>query len=74
MEALLIGVTVGFVCSVGFLGLGYTLGVHTHSTEGEEKAAEYKNKVIDKLIDELRGMKDMTDQKQEIEDDSTEKH
>ena len=69
LDSLLIGSTVGFVCSVGFLGLGYTLGVHTRSTEGEEKAAEYKNKVIDKLISELRGMKDMTDQKQEKTDD-----
>ena len=58
MEALWIGTTVGFICSVGFLALGYTLGTRTIPNDTENKASEYKDKVIDKLIAELRGMKD----------------
>ena len=66
MEALWIGTTVGFFCSVGFLALGYTLGTHTVSSDTENKASEYKDKVIDKLIAELRGMKDSIKDSEEI--------
>lgn len=58
LDSLTIGTTVGFICSVGFLALGYTLGTHTVSSDTDNKASEYKDKVIDKLIAELRGMKD----------------
>ena len=65
MEALWIGCTVGFICSVGFLALGYTLGTHTVSSDTDNKASEYKDKVIDKLIAELRGIKDSIEEKEE---------
>ena len=66
MEALLIGITVGFICSVGFLALGYMLGTRTGSNDTENKVSEYKDKVIDKLIAELRGMKDSIEDSKEI--------
>ena len=66
MEALLIGITVGLFSSVLFLGLGYTLGTSTVSNDTENKASEYKNKVIDKLIAELKGMKDSIEDSEEI--------
>ena len=69
MEALWIGTTVGFICSVGFLALGYTLGTHTVSNDTENKASEYKDKVIDKLIAELRGMKDSIEEGETNEED-----
>lgn len=58
LETLLIGITVGLFSSVLFLGIGYTIGTRTGSNDIENKASEYKDKVIDKLIAELRGMKD----------------
>lgn len=74
MEALWVGIAAGSFANVLFLALGYWLGTGSKDEEEKDKTVAEKNKVIDKLIDELRGMKDMTDQKQEIADDSTEKH
>ena len=69
LDSMTIGTVVGFMCSVGFLALGYTLGTHTVSSDTENKASEYKYKVIDKLIAELRGMKDSIEEGETNEED-----
>ena len=66
LDSLTIGTVVGFMCSVGFLALGYTLGTHTVLSDTDNKASEYKDKVIDKLIAELKGMKDSIEDSEEI--------
>ena len=65
IEALLIGSTVGFLCSEGFLALGYTLGTHSQK-EDESENVKNTNEIIDKLMRQLKEMK-------EAQDDSTEK-
>ncbi|MBP5565381.1 MAG: hypothetical protein J6X45_06650 [Lachnospiraceae bacterium] len=67
IDSMTIGAVVGFMCSVGFLALGYTLGTHTVSSDTDNKASEYKDKVIDKLIAELKGMKDSIEDSEDKE-------
>ena len=56
MEAILIGMVVGFICSVGFLALGYTLGSNSQSQD-VEKNIKNRNELIDEIIDWLRELK-----------------
>lgn len=72
LDSLTIGITVGFICSVGFLALGYTMGTRTVSNDTENKASEYKDKVIDKLIAELKGMKDSIEDSEDKENEDKE--
>jgi hypothetical protein len=58
MEAMFIGMTVGFVASVGFLALGYTLGTHSLVETNEEENLKNKNKLIDEVVVSLERMKD----------------
>ena len=58
MGNILIGASVGFICSVGFLVLGYMIGVHTLAVDDTEEQDNFKNKVIDELVQKLEQMKE----------------
>ena len=61
METLLMGSIIGFVCSVGFLALGYTLGTHSLKEEELDENKKKKNDIINELIERLSDMKEETD-------------
>lgn len=64
METMTMGMIIGFICSVGFLALGYTLGTHSLK-EDESENVKNKNEIIDELMRQLAEMK-------EARNDSTE--
>lgn len=61
LDSVMIGAIIGFICSVGFLALGYTLGTHSLKEEELDENKKKKNDIINELVERLSDMKEETD-------------